>query len=46
VYVEAAPVLYGNMFFADEVLLTALPRLRPWYPPVTVGDVAGRVKRW
>ncbi|KAK4452470.1 hypothetical protein QBC34DRAFT_435789 [Podospora aff. communis PSN243] len=47
IYTEAAPVLYGyNAFFADEVLLTALPRLRPWFAPVTVGGVGGRVKRW
>ncbi|KAK2074087.1 hypothetical protein P8C59_008321 [Phyllachora maydis] len=32
---EAAPVLYGaNTFAAHPALLTALPRLRPWHPPV------------
>ncbi|KAK0639034.1 hypothetical protein B0T16DRAFT_307466, partial [Cercophora newfieldiana] len=47
IYIEAAPVLYAsNTFFADEVLLTALPRLRPWYRPVAVGELTGRVRRW
>ncbi|KAK0614293.1 hypothetical protein B0T14DRAFT_570245 [Immersiella caudata] len=46
IYTEAVGVFYGrNIFFADEILLTALPRLRPWFAPV-MGEGGGRVRRW
>lgn len=35
-YTESLPILYTqNIFHADPHLLTSLPRLRPWYPPLT-----------
>jgi len=46
-HAEGTEVLYEhNAFLADDYLLTALPRLRPWFPPVRATRHVGRIRRW
>lgn len=46
-HAEGTEVLYEhNTFLADDYLLTALPRLRPWFPPVRATRHVGRIRRW
>lgn len=46
-HAEASPLLYKhNWFRADGDLLTALPRLRSWYPPVTSPAMTSMIRKW
>lgn len=47
VHKEAKEVFYGsNVFMAHSKLLSGLPRLRPYYPPITTGSLISLVRRW
>jgi hypothetical protein len=44
---EATPHLYSyNTFIAHYSLLTSLPRLRAWFPPVVHAQALRRIGRW
>ncbi|KAK3359932.1 hypothetical protein B0T25DRAFT_564895 [Lasiosphaeria hispida] len=46
-YTEAVHTLYRlNRFVADCALLTAVPRLRSWYPPVPPSPLTTQIRRW